>query len=88
MKSRTVYLDGTRITSKVDFLDAIATALDFPSYFGRNWDALVDCLRDIETPVEVVWTDAGRYAAADPGGYATAIEILEQTDAVTVRATT
>jgi len=35
--------------------DAIAAAFEFPSYFGRNWDALVDCLGDLE------WLDANGY---------------------------
>ena len=29
-------------------LHAIAHALAFPAHFGDNWDALVDCLRDID----------------------------------------
>lgn len=33
--------------SKVGLLDALATALRFPSYFGRNWDALADMLTDV-----------------------------------------
>ena len=33
--------------SNVDqLMDAIADALDFPAYFGANWNALSDCLTD------------------------------------------
>ena len=32
---------------KADLLRAIAKALDFPDWFGSNWDALEDCLSDL-----------------------------------------
>ncbi|OFZ99355.1 MAG: hypothetical protein A3H35_07160 [Betaproteobacteria bacterium RIFCSPLOWO2_02_FULL_62_17] len=32
---------------KEDFLDHVSAALDFPKTFGGNWDAFVDCLRDL-----------------------------------------
>jgi RNAse (barnase) inhibitor barstar len=41
------------ITSKMDLLLALQAALRFPSYFGRNWDALDECLRDLS------WLPAG-----------------------------
>jgi len=29
------------------FLDAVSKAMRFPDYFGRNWDALDECLTDM-----------------------------------------
>jgi RNAse (barnase) inhibitor barstar len=34
--------------SKKQFLKQVAKALDFPDWFGGNWDALNDCLTDLE----------------------------------------
>ncbi|HEX6100896.1 MAG TPA: barstar family protein [Thermoanaerobaculia bacterium] len=34
--------------TKADLLAAIADALALPEYFGHNWDALEECLHDIE----------------------------------------
>jgi hypothetical protein len=36
----------TGIKSKANLLSAVASAGQFPGYFGGNWDALLDCLRD------------------------------------------
>jgi RNAse (barnase) inhibitor barstar len=32
---------------KEEFLARVAVALDFPQWFGRNWDAFFDCLADL-----------------------------------------
>lgn len=74
-------LEGRRIRSKTDFLDACAEALAFPAYFGRNWDALTDCLRDLSwLPAAaghlVVYEDAGVFAATAPADFAVALDIL------------
>ena len=41
-------IDAAHVRDKKGFLDQIAKALYFPSYFGRNWDALNDCLTDLD----------------------------------------
>ena len=42
-----VMLDATNWTSDDDLHRDIAAALDFPDYYGRNLDALNDCMRDV-----------------------------------------
>ena len=42
------------ISTKSALLDALPKELRFPEYFGRNWDALVECLRDLS------WLPLGR----------------------------
>ncbi len=39
-------LDGQELKEPTSLFAAFARELSFPSYFGHNWDALVDCLRD------------------------------------------
>lgn len=36
------------VCSAVTLLELIASNLQFPSYFGCNWNALYDCLRDFD----------------------------------------
>ena len=36
------------INSKDELLTVYSIKLKFPSYFGFNWDALFDCLRDLD----------------------------------------
>lgn len=34
-----------------DLLRGLAEAMQFPDYFGMNWDAVIDCLRDLDDRV-------------------------------------
>lgn len=67
-------VDGTQVRDKESALDAIASALSFPDYFGRNLDALYDCLRDLswldECEHVLIWTAPETLRTADPSGYA------------------
>ena len=40
-------LDGEAAGSRAGFFTEIARELAFPDYFGRNWDAVYDCLTDL-----------------------------------------
>jgi hypothetical protein len=54
--------------------------LDFPDYFGHNWDALEECLADLEwLPAKgyvLLITDAGCVLPDDDEEYETFLEIL------------
>ena len=75
-------LDGTAIANKQQFLEACARELCFPPYFGGNWDALEDSLRDLSwVPARrgyvLVYDDAGRFAEGDPVNFGVALSILD-----------
>jgi hypothetical protein len=40
-------IDFQNVKAKAGFLKKLAHALNFPDYFGMNWDALSDCLTDL-----------------------------------------
>jgi hypothetical protein len=42
-----VKFDTASWTSAAEMLDDVAAGLGFPDYFGRNLDALNDCMRDV-----------------------------------------
>ena len=69
---------------KDSVLRAFATALDLPDWFGHNWDALLDALRDLEgprgVPIELVWDRVQSLRTAERETYETVVEILEQVE--------
>jgi RNAse (barnase) inhibitor barstar len=40
-------MDADRVHSKAGLFEELSSAFNFPSYFGRNWDATSDLLRDL-----------------------------------------
>ncbi len=73
-------IDGSMIGDEQDLFSALAAALSFPDWFGANWDALLDCLRDLgsggEAPdaVTLLVEDAGALLARVPRTAALLVE--------------
>jgi hypothetical protein len=40
-------LDLSKATSSSSLMELVAAEMDFPSYFGKNWDALLDMMSDL-----------------------------------------
>ncbi len=73
-------IKGAKCQTTPGLLTECARALDFPDYFGHNWDALEECLADLEwLPAKgyiLLITDAARVLPDDDEEYETFLEIL------------
>lgn len=73
-------IDGRRVTDKAGFLRAVARTLEFPDYFGENWDALEECLTDLEwvraSGFVVYLEHLDEFAESSPDDFDAALEIF------------
>jgi hypothetical protein len=71
---------GAKCRTIAGLLTECARALGFPDYFGHNWDALEECLTDLEwLPAKgyiLLITDAAHLLPDDEEEYETFLEIL------------
>jgi RNAse (barnase) inhibitor barstar len=74
------HIDGKKIERKEQLLNHFATALRLPESFGHNWDALEECLTDLEAgdgDGYVIYFDhIDGLLAAHPDQLETLVEIL------------
>ena len=77
---RCIVLDGTEVEDRTAFLEAADEAFALPEWFGMNWDALEECLADLELEgaegIVVLWTAWGTFAEAAPKDFAVALDVL------------
>jgi RNAse (barnase) inhibitor barstar len=61
---------GVKSRTSARFFDEISAALQFPDYFGQNWDALADCIEDMSwlraSAYTLLMTDADQLLADEP----------------------
>ena len=73
-------IKGLHCKTPTNLFAEFARALAFPDYFGHNWDALEECLADLEwLPAKgyiLLITDAGCVLPDDEEEYETFLEIL------------
>jgi hypothetical protein len=74
-------VDLAGVRSKAELLAALAARLQFPEWFGHNWDALNDVLAELaweqSNGVMLTLEHCGDLAIADPDAFETALEVLD-----------
>jgi RNAse (barnase) inhibitor barstar len=77
---RCARIDLRGCLQKDDLLERIAAALEFPAWFGQNWDALLDSLADPGDPDVpgrvLVFEHAGELRGAQPEIFSTLVAVL------------
>lgn len=79
-------LDGENIRNKAELLEALDNACGFPGFYGKNWDALNDCLSnpaswdrpvsEAEAGIILIYHDATTLKQSDREAFVTFTEIV------------
>jgi hypothetical protein len=74
------YLDGWTVEDKQSFFDATAKALSFPDFFANNFDAMSDCLADVDcgekNGIVLLWDGWSPLARHDEQAFHVALSVL------------
>lgn len=70
------YVDGWTHQDKDAFLAAVGEALAFPDYYGKNLDALNDCLYDVPADTVLLWDGWGPLAREDERTFRILVDIF------------
>ncbi|KRF36252.1 barstar family protein [Nocardioides sp. Soil805] len=73
------HVDGWVADGKAEFLAAVGESLDFPDWYGQNFDALADCLHDIGAGAEgvvLLWDGWATLARGDEKAFGIALTVL------------
>lgn len=57
-----VQIDGNELTNWATFHDVFETVLGFPSFYGRNMNAWIDCMTSLDAPADGMTTIHGTEA--------------------------
>lgn len=48
LRTTNVFETGEEVVDEASLFRVLSATLKFPDYFGGNWDAVVDCLRELQ----------------------------------------
>ena len=74
MEIKTLYMDCADIYDRETAHDCLSRSLELPEYYGRNLDALYDCLTEMP-PCRIVLKNVSSLRAIGDYGYAI-LEVL------------
>ena len=76
-----VRIDLALLSSKTGLLGRAARALRFPEWFGKNWDALNDCLTDLSwldgKGWVIIFENTKAFAERKPQLFENAVEVFQ-----------
>jgi RNAse (barnase) inhibitor barstar len=76
-----IRIDLKGLASKAGLLGRVARALNFPDWFGKNWDALNDCLTDLSwldgRGWVIIFENSKHLAARKPQVFHSAVEVFQ-----------
>lgn len=72
------HVDGLLAQSKPELLRAVGEALDFPDWYGQNFDAMADCLSDVDRGdgTVLLWDGWAPFARSEPQAFSVALSVL------------
>jgi RNAse (barnase) inhibitor barstar len=76
------YINGKNVTSKAEFLQAAAETMNFPDYFGENWDAFNECITDLSwlsaSGYILLYTHPNNFANNSPSEWSIALDVFRE----------
>ena len=76
-----IRIDLKGLASKAGLLGRVARALNFPDWFGKNWDALNDCLTDLSwldgRGWVIIFENSKHLAARKPQVFHSAVKVFQ-----------
>lgn len=78
------HVDGVRVETVAELHTALDDALVLPPYYGRNLDALAECLADCDGAQVLLWDSWGVFARAEPRVFGVVLGLMVSSEITTL----